>query len=1302
MNDKTNDIKQILLSAARENYRQLCSENNKFGDLKIFEDLFPEGIYQTTYQDFYAESEEGEVKPIQILFDEHQKEHVMLVGEGGIGKTTFLAYQMSTQLNDHVENPSIIPIYIELNRCPATIGNWYSPKKKRTNFILRYVHTLIDDNEFESCKEKKLSEIEKEFQKETEQPEYMLLLDGINEVNVAQASGMKSDCSIRELLKNEIEQMCKWKNIRIVLTTRQISNHYLPGNLKEIPLIGLGKQNIRDFLKASDYSNEETNWIEAHEELMDCLKIPLFLCMFACRNKNEKIKPLTRGEILYYFFHKGTPFYSEKKNIENSFAESENRRKQLQFTMDFILPSIGYCMRDRSLFSVSKKDLLKCIEDTFRDSLLTPVNEQYPVFPEYETEKSSLYDYKEIWKRLRPEEFLEIIVNILGVMNKDGNRYSFFHHHIRDYFAAYYLIQRIREAIALHQQGKNADEDLNTELMVKIRECLEPIYYEIPDDEIKIFCGEILGEHRNAAILDNNFKWCIPKPVVQEQTTLRNALNIYRFSAVDPKYMIRNIIDMMNLVRNTVAGENFDGLDLRNCRLYEVICSVGQGKSQLAASFQNCKINTKTFWFEGHIEPVRDFDILRTNPDILVTVGGDEQACVWNRNSKQMHALHIIGNTVGVGGWENERILSVNGYNRFITCFYDEQDRSFIRYIREDEELFLSDEEDDRIIDDVHFSVLGEYISGIWGRDTVRIFREEDGSLCYSYRYEKDGKVCHAWILDDENIILHVCLKDERTTKTSYLNSEWAFYRLNRTTGKLFLLYQYKTSRSIGSNFVFPLCAVSYDQTRCLIFENKSLICFYFKSGKQEVIDTFSDDLVPEYGEFTDTEGKQAFIIARKNIRKYEFGSNKIEIKHYQNTQIEGCQKMHGVGHHLYFISEEGIFCEYDLEYDVTEEYLPKVCLEIRKIHMDSDGHVLVEYSNNCILSFDSITDSMISTFFEREQEGRIEACTYLQRMKRYLIVIKNQNYEQILLYDPVLGKKDRIKVYFRDSFSYVDILETENCIYLAFTKTVICIDCVSLRQETVWQAEEGEQFFDFQIMTDKLLILNQATAVDRLPEYLVFQRKQDGSFSQTGTFPVVYVTCEEALEFAIEKDMECFGRDPFSEEDIYSAKGLLLVENRQLREKFLTLGFDLSDTVRFFVKICDSKSFKELLIWNKNFEVIEQKNRDSITTIVDYSMIYVYCRDNEGRFFRKFSFSLDGDEIRHAAGEMQGLYCSGYDEKIQKVDLNENKIQKTFSWLPGIIIAGCNFKNATISEDLIPVLRQHGGYGIESTRERI
>ena len=53
--------------------------------------------------------------------------------------------------------------------------------------------------------------------------------------------------------------------------------------------------------------------------------------------------------------------------------------------------------------------------------------------------------------------------------------------------------------------------------------------------------------------------------------------------------------------------------------------------------------------------------------------------------------------------------------------------------------------------------------------------------------------------------------------------------------------------------------------------------------------------------------------------------------------------------------------------------------------------------------------------------------------------------------------------------------------------------------------------------------------------------------------------------------------------------------------------------------------------------------------------------------------------------------YCSTSDEKLIKVNPENGEILKKFSWLPGIILTGCDFAGTEISEYLRNILAGHG-----------
>lgn len=332
--------------------------------------------------------------------------------------------------------------------------------------------------------------------------------------------------------------------------------------------------------------------------------------------------------------------------------------------MDFILPTIGYHMNDRGIFQLTKADLLKEVERSFSDAILPVQIMEIPVFPEYESERESLGDLKEQLCRIPSNRYLDIIVNILGVMNRNGvSGYSFVHHHIRDYFAAYYIIQRMREALAVYNYGKNTRTqgftlDDSDDITDNIRHCLEPVFYEIPDETIKSFIREILGEHRNIPVLDTENHWHIPNATVPEQTMLRQLLDLYRYSPVDPQYLISNIVEIIKKVRKTVAGENFDGLDLRQCRFYE--------KHYAAIEDQNRRKAVKTAEGEEIMERERQLqEIHRQLADICTKAKLENAINIYSVNLIFENLIRDILNCIYECRFENANYICHNqqGYD---------------------------------------------------------------------------------------------------------------------------------------------------------------------------------------------------------------------------------------------------------------------------------------------------------------------------------------------------------------------------------------------------------------------------------------------------------------------------------------------------------------------------------------------------------------------------------------------------------------------------------------------------------------
>ena len=91
---------------------------------------------------------------------------------------------------------------------------------------------------------------------------------------------------------------------------------------------------------------------------------------------------------------------------------------------------------------------------------------------------------------------------------------------------------------------------------------MEPIYYEKLDYTLRRYVGEVLGEHRNTPRLEDLRLWKDAEKVFEEQDTLENVLNMFRYQSVNPRNVISNIVEIFKTVRGNLSSENFNGLDL--------------------------------------------------------------------------------------------------------------------------------------------------------------------------------------------------------------------------------------------------------------------------------------------------------------------------------------------------------------------------------------------------------------------------------------------------------------------------------------------------------------------------------------------------------------------------------------------------------------------------------------------------------------------------------------------------------------------------------------------------------------------
>ena len=330
--EKQFPLQQRIWEAEQRAFLFSHKEGSRFFDLNIIERLLPHGYITKNTFLLRARTTDGEIRPLMDIYKDNPRQDIAVTGECGIGKTTFLQQLLEEEFWDDNKRPSIyksgrpVPIFIELKQCPSQIQDWYEEHRQKTNFITRYIGQLLENHRFlDNVSATTLESIEMELQRipEDGNPQYLLLLDGFNEISV---TGKGNTYSCRSMLSNEISIIHNdYANVRIIATSRETQAAYFTSSFQNIYLTGLEENDIREHLELQNFSDTSIGITMAMKPLVKCLKVPLFLCMFCYEHPEDGVRlPETPGEILYNFFHGNSTFYNARKRAADTHTNPLN------------------------------------------------------------------------------------------------------------------------------------------------------------------------------------------------------------------------------------------------------------------------------------------------------------------------------------------------------------------------------------------------------------------------------------------------------------------------------------------------------------------------------------------------------------------------------------------------------------------------------------------------------------------------------------------------------------------------------------------------------------------------------------------------------------------------------------------------------------------------------------------------------------------------------------------------------------------------------------------------------------------
>ncbi|MGN0475024.1 MAG: TIR domain-containing protein, partial [Acutalibacteraceae bacterium] len=658
-----------LWNAGQRYLEQIKSAGARFNSLHIDERIMPLAVQNTPKDEenfpIRVQSREGDeaVRLSDAL--EANSGHVYLIGEGGIGKTTALISIMEQAYEkSYYTSSAKIPLFLELNRAPE-YSTWYQGDEKLESVFIRLELSRILRNadRISNVPKDCIYSLDKEFSKKTDSPEYLLLLDGLNEVSADQVEDKNGNKKfIRTLIIDEIKHLLTdCPNVRVILTSRtdETEINCEEHNIQKLHLTGVDDETIRAYLDSNGKSAEIIDNALNNENLLGCLRIPLFLTIYAKLSETKGIT--SRGEILRQFFHERSKnLYSQQSRIKD--FHNDTGEKQLLFILDFLLPAIGGSMERNGEFYLSAERIAKIIgpvltgrSDSEGENAEEPTQSQgffkrlfgkkdtsdnrrnkrtspdpTAIIGEYGKQFFNQYSHYRVKTSNVAKEILDsgetivdvaefvihCCVSVLGILQETSGKYGFIHHHIRDYFAAVCDINTL--GLAVYINNENPKLAFN---------CLAQFIENANHREKSVFIGEYLGEHHNKPYLKGE-KWQYAVPTKPcDRNLLKRALGILRgrFSG-EAQYGCYNLIEPIKLVREDLSGADLSNLDLQLVTLN----GVRLGSTETGgANFQGAKLSMENLLCQRHSGSV---NCVAYSPDGKTFISGSDDNTIkeWN------------------------------------------------------------------------------------------------------------------------------------------------------------------------------------------------------------------------------------------------------------------------------------------------------------------------------------------------------------------------------------------------------------------------------------------------------------------------------------------------------------------------------------------------------------------------------------------------------------------------------------------------------------------------------------------------
>lgn len=396
------------LDMLRKQFEKARKQSGSYILNEIRHELFPD-LRDELGISYSSDGKESSPLPahLQCLWSRGEERHLLLTGEGGIGKTVSL-----------------------LETCKCLLA-------KNIPALYLPLHDLLGKSMEEYIKSRVLqcdSALAKQFfdnlnQEFAGHPSVVLLLDGFNEVTEDSKTDMLAD--IRDWRD-------RYPGLQIVLTCRYDMGTYYPtlSNMDHLMVQPLRKEQIIQYLGKTHIS-------VPNDAVLQLLEYPLMLMLYVSAERYSQINSKqialrwkqntdSSGAIIWNFLQ----LQLQKAVFDN---HKEKFLPDYAFLVEYLLPYLGYKMEESSQFSIEQDALygwLKEGMEYYRDLWEQKGSTSRhigTIIRDYNADLS--WDKNRIYRMLTQDLHLVVI--------STGETASFIHQNFRDCLAAVYLANEV-------------------------------------------------------------------------------------------------------------------------------------------------------------------------------------------------------------------------------------------------------------------------------------------------------------------------------------------------------------------------------------------------------------------------------------------------------------------------------------------------------------------------------------------------------------------------------------------------------------------------------------------------------------------------------------------------------------------------------------------------------------------------------------------------------------------------------------------------------------------------------------------